>query len=79
MRSKNKHNRNKQQINEERLHLSMRRAERQDIDELGCNVSLMLLVFVEVARSLLTKTRLLGACLGVPVLSVESRLIRLKG
>ena len=35
MRSKNKHRRNKQQINEGRLHLSMRRAERRDIDELA--------------------------------------------
>ncbi|MBA7531178.1 hypothetical protein ES705_23389 [subsurface metagenome] len=35
IRSKNKPNRNKQQINEGRLHLSMRRAERQDIDELA--------------------------------------------
>ena len=33
--SKNKPDRNKQQINEGSLHLSMRRAERQDIDELA--------------------------------------------
>ena len=35
MCSKNKHSQNKQQINEGRLHLSMRRAERRDIDELA--------------------------------------------
>ncbi len=33
--SKNRHSQNEQQINEGRLHLSMRRAERQDIDELA--------------------------------------------
>ena len=33
--SKNKPDRNKQQVNEGSLHLSMRRAERQDIDELA--------------------------------------------
>lgn len=35
MCSKNKHSQNKQQINEGRLHLSMRQAERQDIDDLA--------------------------------------------
>ena len=35
IRSKNKHRQNKKQINEGRLHLSMRRAEHQDIDELA--------------------------------------------